>query len=100
MMSTITGRDVVDVELLRRRAVALVLSMAPQQLQMPTSSTRLVEDLGYDSLRLIELVIAVEALFGIHAPLQEPIDAQTLGDVEELVVQLARTQAQAAGGGV
>jgi acyl carrier protein len=86
-----------DTELMRRQAVALVLAMAPEHIQMPTGTTRLVEDLGYDSLRLIELLIAVESHFAVHAPSDEPIHAQTLGDVEMLVMQLARMHSQPEG---
>ncbi len=82
----------------RRQAVALVLGMAPEQVQAPTATTRLVEDLGYDSLRLIELAIAVESLFGIHAPLEQPVEAQTLADVEQLVMQLAQAHSLATDG--
>ena len=86
------GVSAADVEIIRRQAVKIVLGMAPEQVEMPTGMTRLVEDLGYDSLRLFEMAIALEEHFGVHAPSDEPIQAETLDDVEKLVVRLARVR--------
>jgi acyl carrier protein len=74
---------------IRREAVKIVLGLAPERVQTPTAATRLVEDLGYDSLRLFEMAIVLEQYFGVHARSDQPLQAQTIGDVERLVVQLA-----------
>jgi acyl carrier protein len=67
---------------------AVVAAMAPN----PTAAadlaedTRLVADLGYDSVRLIELSIALEKYFGLAGLEESRLAAvTTVGDVIDLV---------------
>lgn len=76
-------------EPLREQAVQIVLAMAPLPVDAPTGATRLVDDLGYDSLRLIELSIALQEHFGVTVKADESARADTVADVEALVVELA-----------
>ena len=65
---------------------ALVAAMAPRPGAALTDDTRLIADLAYDSLRLIELSIALERWFGL-AEVDETAIAtvSTVGDVVDLV---------------
>ena len=69
-------------------AVRIVVAMAPRAVTEPTGSTRLAEDLGYDSLRLVELGIALEEHFGVELADAESLRAETLADVERIAVAL------------
>lgn len=46
---------------------------------------RLVEDLGLDSLRLIELITAVEDELGVSIPINRLATVRTVGDVHRLL---------------
>jgi acyl carrier protein len=77
-----------DVEAVQREAVRIVVAMAPRTVAQVESSARLVEDLGYDSLRLVELGIALEERFGVELAEGEAFRVETLADVERLAAQL------------
>ena len=77
-----------DDQVIRRQAVEIVLAMAPFQVDTPNAHTHLVNDLGYDSLRLVELGIALEEHFGITVPDDEAAHVHTLGEVETTAVRL------------
>jgi acyl carrier protein len=74
----------------RERARAIVLDMAPFADAEASGATLLVEDLGYDSLGLIELATVIERELEL-----EPIsnadtgEVTTILDVEELVERLS-----------
>lgn len=70
----------------RDTVFAIVGAMAPVPDAELTDDTALVADLGYDSLRLIELTLALEQAFGLPELGQdETATAGTLGDVVRLV---------------
>lgn len=63
-----------------------ILELAPSSISAPTEQTRLVEDLGYHSLALLELAFALEDKFAL--PAMDAEQAQKIGtmlDVEEYV---------------
>lgn len=64
----------------------LIRRLAPGDPKALADDQRLIEDLGYDSIRLLELTIAIERTFGLprHAP-AELVDVLRVGDVVELV---------------
>lgn len=67
------------------RVRSLVVEAAPVAVGQVTGGTALVDDLGYDSLSLLELMGLLEAEFGLP-----PVDGdfsrvRTLRDVEDLV---------------
>ncbi|AHH99169.1 hypothetical protein GCM10010174_49300 [Kutzneria viridogrisea] len=75
----------------RAEVHAVVAAMAPS----PTAAdelaedTRLVADLAYDSVRLIELSIALERHFGLAALEESQLaTVTTVGDVVDLVAAL------------
>jgi acyl carrier protein len=79
----------VDVEQLRERVHRLARAMSPQPIDEITADTRLVDDLGYDSLRLLELAIALEMEFdlsGISA--DETVSITTVGGIEEFLLRV------------
>lgn len=76
------------------KVYAIVGAMAPATGVELADDTRLVTDLAYDSLRLIELTMALEQGFGL--PELAPEDAaavSTLGDVVRLVTAARRQEA-------
>lgn len=67
----------------------IVLGMAPQLPTIVDQTNRLVEDLGYDSLRLIELSVALEERFGIRFDPEVALQIETLDDVARYVDTVA-----------
>jgi acyl carrier protein len=78
----------------------MVSQFAPADVHGLTPDTRLVEDLGYHSLALLELAFALEDEFDLP-----PLDAETaaniltVGDVEDLVAQRLSTAERSADAG-
>lgn len=73
-----------------RDARSIVLALAPVPPADPaglTSSTRLVADLGYDSLALVELTAALVEELGVDE--ERAVDVLTVGDVDELAAASA-----------
>jgi acyl carrier protein len=50
-----------------------------------TSESNILEDLGADSLDVVELVMAIEEAFDIEVPDEDAETMRTLGDVERYV---------------
>jgi acyl carrier protein len=71
----------------------LIVEMAPLAVTEVTSETALVEELGFDSLGLVELLVVVEDRLDLP-PLEEqaPIGIERVGDLERIVTE-ARAQA-------
>ena len=69
--------------------LALVTALAPGPAAEPDLHSRLIDDLGYTSLRLLELCIAVERAFALP-----PLGHDTLAGVSTVgdLVNLVRTQ--------
>ncbi|MBS1868362.1 MAG: acyl carrier protein [Actinobacteria bacterium] len=72
----------------REEAVRIVVALAPRAVAQPTGATRLTEDLGYESLRLVELGLALEEHFGVELQDAESLRVETLADVEQVAVRL------------
>lgn len=64
----------------------LVTAMAPQTPDTLADSDRLIEDLGFESLRLMELTVALERAFGLprYRP-EQLIGVRRVGEVIALV---------------
>ncbi|NKY49242.1 acyl carrier protein [Nocardia vermiculata] len=68
------------------RARQLVVAMAPDLATEPADESRLIEDLGYDSLRLMELTLVLERAFGLPRFRPEQlIDVRRITDVVALI---------------
>lgn len=51
-----------------------------------TSASDILDDLGADSLDVVELVMAIEETFDIEVPDEDAEGMRTLGDVEKYVI--------------
>lgn len=73
-------------EELDRRVRKLVGDLCPLGPREPGLEDRLMEDLGYDSMALVELALLVESEFELP-PIsdQRAMDVVTVGDIVELV---------------
>jgi acyl carrier protein len=74
---------------IQEQVEAIVRAMAPVSDGPIVPDTRLVEDLGYYSLRLFELSMTLEMRFKVELPLEETMEVRTLGGVHALVAKLA-----------
>ena len=72
------------------RVRELVGAMSPLGERVARSSDRVVDDLGYDSVAILELALALEVEFDLQAIEEDQaVDLVTVGDVEEMVHRLA-----------
>jgi acyl carrier protein len=75
----------------RRRVLEVVLAWAPGPVQSSSPIARLVEDLGYDSLALMELAVVLEhEIVGWRMPEAGVADVETVDDVVELALAAMR----------
>ena len=75
--------------------VIVVLRRVRQERIEPTMGSALVADLGFDSLRLLELIAELEDEFGIYIPLNDVPAIATVGQAVDRVVALLREQGRA-----
>lgn len=75
------------------RLVAVIAPLAPHPDAPLTPDADLVDDLGFDSLALIELTVAIEEAFGL-APVAEfeQTTARTIGAVAAIVARAVAEQ--------
>ncbi|ADG97803.1 phosphopantetheine-binding protein [Segniliparus rotundus DSM 44985] len=76
-----------DPDAVRAKATRIVAAMAAEPPQRPLEGAdRLIDDLGFDSVRLIELTMALERAFGLaaHSP-EQLVSVATVDDVVALV---------------
>lgn len=82
-------RDTGDVEALDPVILAILHDFIPKKTERPLSTypgeTRLMEDLGFDSLAITEVVFFTEDLFGISIANEEIIQVRTLDDLRRFV---------------
>ncbi|MFC8528035.1 acyl carrier protein [Nocardia sp. NPDC057227] len=68
------------------RVSELVAAMAPRPAAELTAEHRLIEDLGYDSLRLMELTVVLERTFELPGYKPEQLaGVLRVGQVQELI---------------
>jgi acyl carrier protein len=69
-----------------------VMEILMKELDVPqaqlTSDARFMEDLGADSLTMVEITIALEEHFGLCIPDERSERVHTVGDVYELLAEL------------
>jgi acyl carrier protein len=71
---------------LRETVWRIILELAPSPISPPSEDTRLVEDLSYHSLALLELAFALEDQFALPAMNAEQAqEISTMLDVEKYV---------------
>jgi acyl carrier protein len=83
-----TAEDSVRLNELRTDLAELISTALEVEPQRVTDEARLDEDLGIDSLTLVEIVVAAEDRFGLIIPDDDWSRFQTVGD---LVTYLAET---------
>jgi acyl carrier protein len=85
-----------DENAIRADVRKLIAQLAPVQGVEISPSRELTVDLGYDSLRLMELATHFEDRFGLEdIGEDDAAEVETVGEVEALVLRLvAETQAQ------
>jgi acyl carrier protein len=77
-------------EEIRLQVREIAAAMSPLGKRTVQSSDRLVEDLGYDSLAIVELSLQIESRLGLTALAQDDgADVVTVADIEELVMRSA-----------
>jgi acyl carrier protein len=82
-----------DENAVREDVRRLIEQLAPVRDVEISPSTELGVDLGYESLRLMELATAFEDHFGLDEITEDDAaEADTVGEVEELIVRLASEQ--------
>lgn len=64
----------------------LVAEQLGVDIETLTPEANILEDLGADSLDVVELVMAIEEEFDIEIPDEDAESMRTLGDVEKYVV--------------
>jgi acyl carrier protein len=78
-----------DETVIREDVRKLIAQLAPVQGVEISPSRELTVDLGYDSLRLMELATLFEDHFGLEAIGEDDAaEVDTVGEVEELVLRL------------
>lgn len=78
-----------QVERIRAETYAVIRAMARREPDDMAGELSLTEDLGFDSLRLIELGIAAEQHFGLPpVDLERAVTVTTVEDVVRLVTDL------------
>ncbi len=83
-----------DLTALHRLTVAVLLDFSPQRGQSAatwTDESRLIEDIGFDSLAVAEMVFFFEDLFAISISNEEIMQVRTLGQLREFVGKKALT---------
>jgi acyl carrier protein len=78
-----------DENAVREDVRRLIVQLAPLSGGEIADSSELSVDLGYDSLRLMELATQLEDHFGLrNIPEDDAAEADTVGEVEDLVLRL------------
>jgi acyl carrier protein len=72
------------------------LGVNPEQV---TPQASFIEDLGADSLDIVELVMAFEEEFSVEVPDEDAEKLQTVGDVINYIKERAKAQSGGEGGG-
>ena len=72
----------VDVENIVMQTIRNQLDCAPADMR---SSSSIVEDLGADSLDVVDIVSSVDNRLGIHIPLEEYCNLRTVEDIVRIV---------------
>lgn len=78
----------------QERLHLLVSSQLGVELDEVATDARILDDLGADSLDVVELVMAIEESFDIVVPDEDVEGMQTVGDVESYVAARISTPLQ------
>ncbi len=86
----------VDLEHAAAEVRRLVGQMSPLGPREPASEDRIIEDLGYDSLAIVEMAMTLETELDLdRIPEEAAIDVVTVKHLEELVIGILRRREDA-----
>ncbi|MBQ9795603.1 MAG: acyl carrier protein [Clostridia bacterium] len=75
---------------MEEKIVELIAEKLCKKKEQITSASRLVEDLGADSLDVVELIMAFEDEFGVSLPDEDIAKMKTVGDVINYINKLKK----------
>ena len=75
---------------MEQKIIALVADKLGKKAEEVKLTSRLVEDLGADSLDVVELIMAFEDEFGISLPDEEIAKMKTVGNVVDFIKTLKK----------
>lgn len=75
-------------EIMEEKIIALICEKLNKKKEDVKSTSRLVEDLGADSLDFVELVMAFEDEFNVTLPDEDVGKLKTIGDIVEYIKNL------------
>ena len=73
---------------MEQKIIELITDKLNKKIDQITPASRLVEDLGADSLDVVELIMAFEDEFGVSLPDEDIAKMKTVGDVVKFVSSL------------
>jgi aconitate hydratase len=92
----LAGREeppTMDPKIIEETVRRIILRGAPRPLAGLSPGTRLIDDLGFDSLALLEIAVAIEAAFGLTPmPNESLLSITTVGQVQDLVTRMIGEQ--------
>ncbi len=75
---------------MEQKIIALVAEKLNKKVEEVKMESRLVEDLGADSLDVVELIMAFEDDFGISLPDEDVSKMKTIGNIVEYIKNLKK----------
>ena len=75
---------------MEKKIVELIADKLCKKPEQITMSSRLVEDLGADSLDVVELIMALEDEFGVSLPDDDIATMKTVGDIVGYINKLKK----------
>ena len=75
---------------MEQKIVELIAEKLCKKTEQVTMASRLVEDLGADSLDVVELIMAFEDEFGVTLPDEDIAAMKTVGDVVNYIGKLKK----------
>ena len=75
---------------MEQKIVELIAEKLCKKAEQVTMTSRLVEDLGADSLDVVELIMAFEDEFGVSLPDEDIASMKTVGDVVNYINKLKK----------
>lgn len=75
---------------MQEKIIALIADKLNKKVETINLSSRLVEDLGADSLDVVEMIMAFEDEFGISLPDEEVENMKTVKDVVDYISKIKK----------
>lgn len=75
---------------MEEKIVDLIADKLSKKKDQITKTSRLVEDLGADSLDVVELIMAFEDEFGVSLPDEDIASLKTVGDIVSYINKLKK----------